>query len=160
MAGFFFAPHTKIPIMNLAKLDKLFDEYEIAFDRLDVASIAKNYADTFMSAGPKGAAAMDKKEFFQKSAEVGNFYKSIGQKEGKIISKEVLHISNEYCLVTVHWAATFEKTGDEWIQFDVSYLVSEINDEMKIILFISHEDEEEALKKLGLLPLSSENLTP
>ena len=47
--------------MNIAKLDKLFEEYEIAFDRLDVASIAKNYADTFMSAGPKGATAMDKK---------------------------------------------------------------------------------------------------
>jgi hypothetical protein len=160
MAGFFFASLTKIPIMNLAKLDKLFEEYEIAFDRLDVASIAKNYADTFMSAGPKAAIAMDKKEFFQKTAEAGNFYKSIGQKEGKIISKEVLHISNEYCLVTVHWAATFEKTGDEWIPFDVSYLVSEIHDEMKIILFISHEDEEEALKRRGLLPQASENLTP
>lgn len=146
--------------MNLAKLDKLFEDYEIAFDRLDVASIAKNYADTFMSAGPKGTIAQDKKEFIQKAEEASGFYKSIGQKEAKILSKEVIHISNEYCLVTVHWATTFEKTGDEWIQFDVSYLVSEINEEMKIILFISHEDEEEAMKKLGLLPQTSENLTP
>ena len=59
-------------------------------------------------------------------------------------------------MVTVHWAVKFEKTGEQVIEFDVSYIVQETNDMMKIILFISHEDEEEAMKKLGLQPVISQ----
>ena len=54
--------------------------------------------------------------------------------------------------MTVHWSVIFEKTGEQPVEFDVSYLVQEIQDEMKIILFISHEDEFETMKKLGLQP--------
>ena len=94
----------------------------------------------------------DGSRFVEKAEEAAGFYRSIGQKSARIISKEVIHISNEYCLVTVHWSVIFEKTGEQPVEFDVSYLVQEIQDEMKIILFISHEDEMEAMKKLGLKP--------
>jgi hypothetical protein len=53
-------------------------------------------------------------------------------------------------MVTVHWGVTFQKTGDEPVEFDVSYIVSETGSEPKIILFVAHQDEEEAMKKLGL----------
>ncbi|MDD1679793.1 MAG: hypothetical protein LUO93_11505, partial [Methanomicrobiales archaeon] len=56
-----------------------------------------------------------------------------------------------YSLVKVHWGVTFRKTGHSLIEFDVSYLIQKIGREPKIILFIAHEDEEEAMKKLGLL---------
>jgi hypothetical protein len=46
---------------------------------------------------------------------------------------------------------TFQKTGNKPIEFDVSYIVHEKDNEPEIILFISHEDEEEAMKKSGLM---------
>ena len=137
--------------MNLTKLEALFEEYEKSFNDLDFGSISKIYTDNFISAGPKGTVSQSKQEFLYKAEEASNFYKSVGQKEAKIISKEIIHISNEYCLVTVHWGARFDKTGEEWIMFDVSYIVQEIEDEMKIMLFISHEDEMEAMRKHQLL---------
>ena len=141
--------------MNIAKLEQLFDEYEKSFDRMDMATIAQHYLDTFMSAGPKGSIALNKKAFFGKAEEATAYYKSLGQKAGRIISKEVLHISNEYCLVTVHWGVKYEKTGDQEIAFDVSYIVQDTGDDMKIILFISHDDEEETMKNLGLQTTAS-----
>ena len=138
--------------MNLTKLDKLFENYEQDFNNLDFRRIALNYPESFISAGPKGSIAQGRTEFEEKAEEAAGFYRSIGQKSARIISKEVIHISNEYCLVTVHWSVIFEKTGEQPVEFDVSYLVQEIQDEMKIILFISHEDEMEAMKKLGLKP--------
>ena len=54
-------------------------------------------------------------------------------------------------IITVNWVITFKKTGNELIEFDVSYIIHEAGDEPGIILFIAHEDEEEAIKKLGLL---------
>jgi hypothetical protein len=60
-------------------------------------------------------------------------------------------ISDQYSMVKVHWGVTFRKTGDRVIEFDVSYLVQNIGPEPKIILFIAHQDEEEAMKELGLM---------
>ena len=75
----------------------------------------------------------------------------MGQTSAKILSLQETAISNEYSLVKVHWGVTFRKTGTRMIEFDVSYLVQKIGPEPKIILFIAHEDEEQAMKELGLL---------
>ncbi len=138
--------------MDQKKLGKLFTEYEQAFNKLDIASIGQHNADTFISAGPKGTIARDKKDFLSWAKQASDLYKSIGQKSAKILSKKIIPISNEYAMATVHWGVTFEKTGDEVIEFDVSYIVQQIGNDLNIILFITHQDEEEAMKKLGLKP--------
>jgi hypothetical protein len=54
-------------------------------------------------------------------------------------------------MVTVHWAATFKKTGSTPIEFDVSYFVQKTDPRNpKIIMFIAHQDEQAAMKELGL----------
>ena len=138
--------------MNEQKIEALFREYEQAFNRLDTETIAEHYADTFISAGPRGTIAQDKKDFLSKSRQATDMYRSIGQNSARIISKKIIPVSNEYCMVTVHWGVTFEKTGDKLIEFDVSYIVRQIGDDMKVILFITHQDEEKAMKELGLQP--------
>lgn len=141
--------------MNQSKLDQLFINYEKAFDKLQLDQIAKLYADSFISAGPKGTISNNKQEFLQKAEKASSFYRSVGQNSAKILSKYQLSISDEYTLVTVHWAVTFEKTGDRRIEFDVSYIVQHTDDEPKIVMFITHQDEEEAMKKLGLRPAAT-----
>ena len=58
--------------------------------------------------------------------------------------------SDNYVMVTVHWAAYFKSLAKP-AEFDVSYLVQLTGGEPRIILFISHEDEQETMKKLGVL---------
>ena len=142
--------------MDTAKLENLFIEYEKAFNDLDIKRNAEMFADTFISAGPKGAIAQGKKDFLEKAAQTAEFYKSVGQTSAKIISKNIIPISDQYVMVTVHWGVTFQKTGNELIEFDVSYIVHDAGAGARIILFIAHEDEQEAMKKLGVL----KNLQP
>lgn len=137
--------------MDTAKLEKLFLKYEEAFNDLDVKTSAQFFADTFISAGPKGTIAQNKKELLEKAEQASAFYKSVGQTSAKIISKNIILISDQYNMVTVHWGVTFKMTGDKLIEFDVTYIVYDSGDEPRIILFISHEDEQEAMKRLGLL---------
>ena len=137
--------------METAAIEKLFIEYEKVFNNLDIKKNAELLADTFISAGPKGAIAQGKKDFLEKAGRAAEFYKSVGQTSAKIISKNIIPISDQYLMVTVHWGVTFKKTGDELIEFDVSYIIYEAGDEPRIILFIAHQDEEEAMKNLGLL---------
>lgn len=133
------------------RLDILFRQYESAFDRLDFKTITGFYTDAFMSAGPKGIIAQNKDEFSQKAQEAASFYRSVGQKSARIISKRMIPICDKYSMVVIRWGVFFEKTGSKPVEFDVSYIVFESDDEARIILFIVHEDEAAAMKKLGIL---------
>lgn len=136
--------------MSREELDILFKDYETAFNKLDLKTISGFYSDAFISAGPKGINAQSKKDFQKKAKQAGEFYRSVGHNSAKIISKRIMPICNEYSMVVVRWGVTFEKTGDKLIEFDVSYIVYEKASDPQIILFISHQDEEEAMKKLAV----------
>ena len=144
--------------MSREDMDKLFKDYEAGFNKLDLKKISGFYADTFISAGPKGLAVQNKKEFEEWAGQAIDFYRSVGLNSAKIVSKRTMPICNDYSMVVIRWGVTFEKTGNRLIEFDVSYIVYEDISPPQIILFISHEDEKEAMKKLGLMQKVSGNL--
>ena len=134
------------------KTKALFKAYEAAFDKLDVDAQVPYFAQHFIAAGPKGSVAHTRDGFAKMAQQAAQFYRSVGQTGAKLLSTSETQISNEYSIVKTHWACTFEKMGDSAVEFDVSYLIEELpGQDPKILLFISHEDEEEAMKKLGLM---------
>ena len=60
-------------------------------------------------------------------------------------------VSADYTLVTVEWAATFERSGDAPIQFSISYILRQSEDDWKVAGYISHEDQEVAMRAHDLL---------
>ena len=137
-------------MLTKEQIDTFFADFEKHFSALDVQAQADAYADTFISAGPKGTIAQGKQDLINKAQQAADFYKSVGQTGAKIISKQEQPITNEYTMVTVHWGVTFEKTGDALNEFTVTYIIQETEAQPKIILFITHQDEQEAIQKLGL----------
>lgn len=132
-------------------IEKLFNEYAAAFDKLDFEKQAQYFSNAFIMAGPKGAVSCNKQEFLQNAQQAVAFYKSVGQQGAKMMSITQTDISNEYALVKTHWVVRFEKTGDTPIEFDMSYIVHTALPQPEIILALAHEDEAEAMKKLGLI---------
>jgi len=133
------------------QIDQFFAEFEKNFHALDVKAQAEAYADNFISAGPKGTIAQGRQDLINKAQQAADFYKSVGQTGAKIISKQEKPVTDQYTMVTVHWGVTFEKTGSAMIEFDVTYIIQETASQPKIIMFITHQDEQEAMQKLGLL---------
>jgi hypothetical protein len=129
---------------------KLFAEYEKAFSALDVEKQGPLFAEHFISAGPRGSIAQNRDHFMQMARRVSEFYRKVGQTGTRILSMKETSISREYSLVHVHWGATFKKTGDTPVEFDVTYILQKTGPEPKIIMFIAHQDEEQAMKDLGL----------
>ncbi len=113
--------------------------------------VKKLFAEHFISAGPRGSIALGRDEFARMAKEAAKFYRSVGQTSARILSMDETVISREYSMVKVHWGATFEKTGSRLIEFDVTYFIQKTSPEPKIIMFIAHQDEEKAMKELGLL---------
>ncbi len=132
-------------------IKKLFTEYEKAFNVLEVEKQVPLFAEHFISAGPRGSIAQGRDEFAKMASKAAEFYRSVGQTSAKILSMDETPISDEYSMVKVHWGATFEKTGNKLIEFDVTYFIQKTGSEPKIIMFIAHQDEEKAMKELGLL---------
>ena len=132
-------------------IKKLFAEYEKAFDVLDVEKQVPFFAEHFISAGPRGSIAQGRDEFAKMASKAAEFYRSVGQTSAKILSMDEIPISDEYSMVRIHWGVTFKKTGNRLIEFDVTYFIQKTGPEPKIIMFIAHQDEEKAMKELGLL---------
>ncbi len=130
---------------------KLFAEYEKAFNALDVEKQVPLFAEHFISAGPRGSIALGRDEFARTASKAAEFYRNVGQTSAKILSMDETAISREYSMVKVHWGVTFEKTGNRLIEFDVTYFIQKTGTEPRIIMFIAHQDEERAMKELGLL---------
>jgi hypothetical protein len=84
------------------------------------------------------------------ASKAAEFYRSVGQTSAKILSMDETAISREYSMVKVDWGVTFAKTGNKLIEFDVKYFIQKTGPEPKIIMFIAHQDEEKAMKELGL----------
>jgi ketosteroid isomerase-like protein len=150
------AVETRTPTRRLENdmdpaIRELFRQYEAAFNRLDIEKQVEFFADTFISAGPRGTIAQSRDEFMKMSRQAAEYYRSVGQTGARILDIEERPISDGYSMVPVRWAATFEKTGGRPIEFDVTYFVQKTGEKPQIIMFIAHQDEEQAMKDLGLL---------
>lgn len=135
-----------------AAVKKLFADYEKAFDALDIEKQVDFFADTFISAGPKGTIAQGRDQFMKMSRQAADYYRKLGQTGARILSMKETPISDQYSFVTVHWGATFRKTGDKPVEFDVTYVLMRVDPKKpRIIMFVTHQDEEETMKELGLM---------
>lgn len=104
-------------------IKKLFEEYEKAFNAFEVEKQVPLFAEHFISAGPLGSIALGRDEFARMAGKAAQFYRSVGQTSVKILRMDETAISDEYSMVKVHWGATFAKTGNKLIEFDVTYFI-------------------------------------
>jgi hypothetical protein len=135
-----------------ASMKSFFNEYASAFSDLDINRQAEMFDDSFLTAGPKGAIARSKGEFIAMAEQIVAYYRAAGQKSARILRTVESPISPDYSLVAVRWGSTFEKTGDRLIEYDVSYIVRTTGGPPKIVMFIAHQDEEKAMRELGIMP--------
>jgi hypothetical protein len=130
------------------RIEKLFAEYGKSFSALSLHKTAGLYADNFIAAGPKGMISQTRDEFDRNAEQAAEHYRKVGQKSAEVLSMKETWFGDKYVMVTIHWGAHFEKL-DKPYEFDVSYLVQLTDDKPKIILFISHQDEDEAMKEVA-----------
>ena len=114
--------------------------------------LSELYGEAFVAADPERTGAFANDDTFKQWLR--------GLRESNIEhgmqSMDVLGVADQplgetFVLTTVSWGARFEKTGDQIIPFDVSYMVNVSGEEPKIIGYFSHRTQEGEMKKWGLL---------
>lgn len=114
--------------------------------------LAECYDTAFLVAGPKGVATFANDASFRAwLREVRAFNETSGMTSlapGEIVP---VPVGGGYTLATVEWTTTFRRTRDTPIRFRISYLLRESGDGWKISGYVSHEDQEEAMRRHGVL---------
>ncbi|GLS32376.1 hypothetical protein SAMN04488498_11755 [Mesorhizobium albiziae] len=137
---------------------KLFDRYESVFNRslggdIDMDEIASLYASDFIAASPAGImTGKNDDQLKQVMAQGYAHYRDIGTKEMWIRDVRVYPIDELHCVAHVAWTATYarEDQPDIAIDFDVHYLIQELDGEPKVFGWVSG-DEQALLRKHGII---------
>lgn len=136
---------------DTANLKTFFERYAAANNNNDLKSITAFYAENFIAAVPQNNGAFKNDDSFIRWLEqVEQFNRQTGMQHMQVVRIKEIPISNEYTQATVTWGVKFKKTGDELITFDISYFLY-LKDGPKIIMYISHEDQDDLMKAKGLL---------
>jgi hypothetical protein len=138
--------------MNKDILKPFFEAYSEASMSSDPIVVASHYADAFIASGSTGSAAFKNDEqFLAWLGQVFEFNQYVGMGSLEIVSIHETPISDHHAFATVEWGARFEKTGDERICFEISYLLRFSEGKPLILAYISHEDQEDAMKARGVI---------
>lgn len=138
--------------MGETALREFFERYARVSLGDEPEALAGFYDAAFLAAGPKGGAAFTNDASFRAwLREVHAFNVKSGMTALAVDGVRETPVSADYLLATATWAATFRKTGDAPIRFDISYFLRTSGERTKIAAYVSHEDQEDAMRAHGLL---------
>lgn len=132
---------------------KFFEKYEEAANTFDAELLTSLYADTFMSGGPAGTATGSGDEYLRKATPKRKaLFQSIGFQKASLLDVAPTWLDDHYVLAKTKWRMDFKKNGAiVEAFFDESYFLYADKGSAKAVFFISHEDETEVMRRLGLI---------
>ena len=144
--------------MTETSIRRLFERYEQLFERAlsgkaDMDDVTSVYAPAFVGASPAGIVAGKNDDQLKQAMEQGyRHYRAIGTKTMRIRDVRISPIDDHHCVAHVGWTAVYARKDqpDLPIDFEVHYLVQELDETPKIFGWISG-DEQALLKQHGLV---------
>jgi hypothetical protein len=133
-------------------LTSFFEHYAAVSLGSESEALAALYAPTFIVAAPQGSRAFENdSRFVAWLRQVRDFNVEHGMVALAVGDVRPVQLSPLHTLATVEWRARFTRTGDRQIGFEISYLLERAGDSWKILSYVSRSDQEEEMRKLGLL---------
>jgi hypothetical protein len=134
-----------------------FERYERFFNQslagdMDMDEAVALYASEFIAASPAGVmTGKNDDQLKQILAQGYARYRTIGTKDMRIRDVRLSPVDDHHCVAHVAWTATYARKDqpDVAIDFDVHYLVQELDGEPKVFGWVSG-DEQALLRKHGI----------
>lgn len=118
----------------------------------DPQALAALYADNFIAAGPKGSMVFANDEkFIEWLVQVQQFNEKTGMEKLNVVRVTDTPIGEAYTSATVTWSAFFGKKINQAVEFDITYILRNEKNSHRVVMYVSHEDQEEVMKKKGLI---------
>lgn len=116
------------------------------------SELAEFYGRNFVVVGPKESMAYANDEKFLTWLENVQNFNNQTRLEKMFLRKVRSNMVGKHTIqATVTWGVIYRKTGNKIIEFDIHYILEKFHDEMKIILYVSDDDQEQLMKELGII---------
>ena len=135
-----------------------FERYERFFNQslggdIDMDEVAALYASELTAASPDGVTTLKNDDHLRQVMAQGyTRYRAMGTKAMRMRDVQLSPIDDHHCVAHVAWTATYacKDQPDVAINFDVHYFVQKLDEEPKVVGWVSG-DEQSLLKKHGIL---------
>jgi hypothetical protein len=138
-------------------IQEFFAAYERGANTFDPDLVTSQFAEVFIDAGPNGViAGRNNDEFHEVIPRRKAFMEQIGFRQAAILSLDETVLDGQYTMVTVRWRMTFA-TGSappQDAEFEILYILFVRDERPRVVFYLSHDDEEETMREMGLLPES------
>ena len=115
-------------------------------------ALAALYAPTFIVGGPQGSQAFtNDARLLDWLRQVSDFNRQHGMRSLAVHAVRGTTLSPLHTLATVTWDAQFEKTDERVIEFEITYLLEQVDDGWQILSYISRSNQDETMAQEGLL---------
>ena len=136
----------------MSNIREFFDAYGEASTAGNEKKIASFYAESFVvAASEESRAFKNDEEFLEWLRSVHEYNKQTGLLQMIVRNVKENPLGRHATHASITWGASYEKTGDEVIEFTIHYILQRRGPKLKIILYSSEEDQAETMKKKGLL---------
>jgi hypothetical protein len=142
-----------------AEVKALFQRYQRLFEKglsgdIDAREVAAFYAPVFIAASPAGIFTGKNNAALLKVMREGYArYRQTGMKSMGLGDIRLSEIDDHHCMAHVGWTASYARRSqaDVTIEFEVHYLLQNLDGEPKIFGWVSG-DEQELLRQHGIVP--------
>jgi hypothetical protein len=140
--------------MTTTKVKKFFDEYERGANNFDPELVRSLFVANFMGADPNGVVCIPNDDKFRDAiVQRRDLFKQLGFQCAEILHLTETRVDDKYTMVEVHWHMIFEKEPgkEQDFKFFITYFVFDSAEGLKIVFYISREDERKVMREAGLL---------
>jgi hypothetical protein len=133
----------------MVQLKAFFEQYAQALNAASVEQISAAFAAQFIASGPGYSKCVTNDvQFRAVITQADQFYRQNGMASLQIGAYKDSPLDGSFVLVQVEWRV-FGSDGGELFTFEASYVVQEIDGTPKVILSISH-NEQQRMREMGL----------
>jgi len=134
------------------RVKAFFATYESNIGGADPATIAAQYGESFIFAGPQGTQAVKRDDFVKVLPKRQAFFASLGLRSSRVVSLEEASIDDRCVLVRTQWKIAFESPAGAAVDVSSTYLLQQQPDGLRIVFQLDHDDLTKRVQQLGLAP--------
>jgi hypothetical protein len=138
----------------MTPIEKFFRRYEEGANTFEPAIVISAYPDAFMAADPNGAACIQNDAAFRKAIPGREaLFRKIGFKSAEVLKVTETPMDERYTTALVQWRMVFEKEQGKPLEFVffITYILLAGKDGLKIVFYLSHDDEQKLMRDAGLI---------
>lgn len=124
------------------EIQSFIESYANVVSKVDIERIATYFHDYFTLSTQKDIWHIKNDDIFKANLRHSfDGYKALGASKCKLLNSDIVQYPGNHCIVTIQWGL-IDDHNNTFIIFDISYGVKKINDELRFIFVIAHNENE------------------